>query len=227
MRSPEPRDIMCLATDYDRTLTDSALRPSSRALAALDRARRAGRRVIIVSGRDVAFLEREVGHVADAIVGENGAIVLHEGRSRRMGSGHERIRDALACLAIPLERGEILASADVEHEEMLREALARAGVEADLIRNRDRVMVLPRGVDKALGLLAALEALGIAPGRCAAAGDGENDLPLLSAVGYGIAVENAVDELKAIARHVTSRYGGDGLADWIDAAWLPAEEVAA
>ncbi|HUR69767.1 MAG TPA: HAD hydrolase family protein [Candidatus Thermoplasmatota archaeon] len=223
---PSAAAVRALATDLDRTLTDADLVLVPRVLDALARARAAGGRVVVVSGRDLPFLRSHVGHVADAIVAENGAILLlPQGAPRRLGPSVD-VQGALARLAVPLERGEVLASADVEHEELLRATLVQAGIDATLIRNRDRVMVLPRGVDKALGVLAALDALGVAPEHAAAAGDGENDVPLLASVGYRVAVGNAVPELKAIAAHVPSQYGGEGLADWIEGCWIPALEAA-
>lgn len=217
--------IRALATDYDRTLTDERLRVVPEALEAIATARKAGLQVVLISGRDLDFLEKEMGHLVDAIVAENGCIVLQPGGQPEHTSEPWDLHAALACLDIPLERGRVIASADIEHEPLLRETLERAGLLADLVRNRDRVMVLPRGIDKAAGLLVALKALAIPPGACAAAGDGENDVPLLEMVGYGIAVANAVPELKAHADHVTARFGGHGLAAWIVDLWLPAHGV--
>lgn len=223
MRSPE---IDALAVDYDRTITDLRLQLSARAVDGLARARRAGKKVIVVSGRGLDFLEREVGHLADALVGENGCFLLHAGERRCLAPDLD-LDAALASLPIEIERGTLIASVDARHEGLLRDALARAGASVDLIRNRDRVMVLPRGVDKARGVLAALDALGIDPARAAAAGDGENDVAMLSAVGYGVAVANAVDEVKAVARYVCDGAGGDGLARWIDEVWLRGVEARA
>lgn len=177
-----------------------------------------------MSGRDLAFLRRELGDVADALVAENGCFLDHAGDARRLGPLVD-LRGALASLGVPLEVGEALVSADLRHAARLRAALQEAGVEADLIPNRDRVMALPRGVDKALGVVEALATLGVDPKRAAAAGDGENDIALLRAVGYGVAVANAVDELKSVADHVTDEAGGDGVASWIEERWL--KEVSA
>lgn len=221
-----PHEIRALALDFDRTLTDEALNLSPRVLDALRQARRAGGKVLIVSGRDLPFLEREVGDAADLYVGENGCLVLRPGEAPiATCEGHPGFREALADASFEVDHQRILASADVEHEAELRALLAAAKVEADLIRNKDRVMVLPPGVDKAAGLLSALRILDVEPRRCAAAGDGENDLVMLKAVGYGIAVRNAVPELKRVARHVTGKPGGEGVADWVLETWLPALEV--
>ena len=218
-----PADVRALATDFDRTLTDESLVLSPRVLDALRAARAQGLKVLVVSGRDLPFLEREVGDAADLLVGENGCLVQKPGEEPvSVCPVRSDLRKAFESALFPVEYQTVAASADVEHEETLRRMLDAGRIEADLIRNKDRVMVLPRGVDKAAGLLRALALLGVDPAHCAAAGDGENDVVMLQAVGHGIAVANAVPELKAVARHVTTRPGGDGLADWIHDVWLPA-----
>lgn len=220
-----PRDVVALATDFDRTLTGPDLAPTPAALRQLRRARAEGRKVIVVSGRGAAFLQEAVADAADALVAENGCVVVVDGVTRSIAPSFSDVRQALAALGLPLETGEFLVSAGVEHEGRLRAALDAAGMEADLVRNLDRVMVLPRGVDKAAGLLAALRALGVPPDRCAAVGDGENDVAMLRAVGLRLAVGNAVPELKAEAHLVLDGYGGDAVASWIERSWL-AREVA-
>ena len=220
MRRP---DLDALCTDYDRTLTDPDLRPVPEALRALDEARRLGKRVVVVSGRDLPFLEEHLGPHVDAIVAENGCLVRGPDGEVLATAGKWDIQACLAPLGIPIEYGMHLASLDVNEAAKARAALAKAGIQADLVPNRDRIMVVPKGVDKAAGLRRALTLLGVDPARTAAAGDGENDVPMLLAVGYGIAVANAVDELKGIADEVTARPGGHGIAEWVAQTWLRPE----
>lgn len=52
--------------------------------------------------------------------------------------------------------------------------------------------------------------LGLTPGQVAYVGDDVMDLPLIRYVGFGVAVANAVDEVKRYADYVTTRMGGDG-----------------
>ena len=54
------------------------------------------------------------------------------------------------------------------------------------------------------------ESLGAGPAACAMIGDDLPDLPVLRACGYPVAVPDAVAEVKAVARYVTSRPGGGG-----------------
>jgi HAD superfamily hydrolase (TIGR01484 family) len=221
---PAASEIKALALDYDRTLTTEDLRPVPRALDLLDAARRRGLKVIVVSGRDMAYLDRVLGRHADALVAENGCLwKLAGGAPQETRPRLGDVRKALEGLDVETEFGEVLASMDAAHHDRLADHFRARGFELDLVRNRDRVMVLPRGVDKAVGLLAALRALGVAPHDCAAAGDGENDVPLLRAVGHGIAVLNAVPELKDEADEVVPLPGGEGIAHWVSERWLPAQ----
>lgn len=216
--------IQALAVDFDRTLTDASLRPHSAALRALRLARERGRRVVIVSGRDRAFLTSEIGDAADLVVAENGCIVAtRDAPPRRLGRDADAIHRALAGLDVPIERGEVICAADASHRALIEQALRDARVSADLILNRDRIMVVPRGVDKAAGALDALALMGVRPERAAAAGDAENDVVMLRAVGFAIAVGNALPEVKRVAHHVTQGFGGEGLARWIEDEWLRAE----
>jgi 3-deoxy-D-manno-octulosonate 8-phosphate phosphatase (KDO 8-P phosphatase) len=55
-----------------------------------------------------------------------------------------------------------------------------------------------------------LAELGLTPGQTAYVGDDLMDLPIVRHVGFGVAVANAVDELKEHADYVTTRRGGEG-----------------
>jgi hypothetical protein len=65
---------------------------------------------------------------------------------------------------------------------------------------------------KGNGLRWLMAHLGLSPQDCAAFGDGENDVDLLHAVEYGVAVENATDSCKAAAKYVTKDHNEDGVA---------------
>jgi hydroxymethylpyrimidine pyrophosphatase-like HAD family hydrolase len=56
-------------------------------------------------------------------------------------------------------------------------------------------MVLPVGMNKGLGLKAALERLAIGQEYVVGVGDAENDHSLLAGVGVGVAVSNALPSL--------------------------------
>jgi Cof subfamily protein (haloacid dehalogenase superfamily) len=68
------------------------------------------------------------------------------------------------------------------------------------------------GVTKAAGLAFLGERLGFAAGRTIAFGDGENDVELLEWAGYGIAVANAHERVKAVADWVCPPASEEGVA---------------
>ena len=68
------------------------------------------------------------------------------------------------------------------------EAIRDLGLELQVIFNKGAVMVLPSGVNKATGLDAALDELGLSPHNVVGVGDAENDhafLALLRVRGRG------------------------------------------
>ncbi|MFA5860812.1 MAG: HAD hydrolase family protein [Candidatus Thermoplasmatota archaeon] len=219
--------MRAVAADYDRTLTThDTLELVPEALDALRTLRSIGVKTIIVSGRSVDFLALAVGDVADAIVAENGCLLrTNEGLVTPIGGVAADLERALDGLDVETERGQVIVSFDLASEGLVREALERSGIRGHLVRNRDRVMLLPEGIDKAVGLLAALELVGVLPEHCVAFGDGENDIPMLRAVGRGVAVGNAAPSLQAVADDITSLPGGLGVAAWIRAQ-LTLEEAA-
>jgi hypothetical protein len=58
--------------------------------------------------------------------------------------------------------------------------------------------------------------LGVSLSEIVAIGDGTNDIPLLSLVGLAIAMQNAPDEVKAVAHYVTLDVDHSGLAAAIE-----------
>lgn len=72
------------------------------------------------------------------------------------------------------------------------------------------------GVDKGNGLLRLGELLGIRREEIMACGDGNNDLPMIRAVGLGVAMANAIDEVKEAADYITCTNDENGVAKAIE-----------
>ena len=70
----------------------------------------------------------------------------------------------------------------------------------------------PLGVDKSRALRETFAALGIDQSEVAAFGDAQNDRTMLEWAGCGVAMGNAVDEVKAVADYVTLSNNDDGIA---------------
>lgn len=89
------------------------------------------------------------------------------------------------------------------HAKALMEAHPLAS-EFDFVRSaRDLCEIMPKGIDKGTVLPKLAEHLGVDMCRTIAVGDYNNDLGMIRAAGMGIAVANAVEEVKAIADHIT------------------------
>jgi Cof subfamily protein (haloacid dehalogenase superfamily) len=69
---------------------------------------------------------------------------------------------------------------------------------------------------KGIGLCALCDALGISMSEAAAYGDAENDIPMLTAVGYGTAMKNAETAVKQAALRVTEMTNDE---DWVANEW--------
>ncbi len=60
--------------------------------------------------------------------------------------------------------------------------------------------------------------MGLKPENFAALGDSENDILMFKAAGLGLAVGNAVPEVKAVADYVAEKPYGEGAAEALE--WL-------
>ncbi len=89
------------------------------------------------------------------------------------------------------------------------------GEQLHLYRSNDTLIeVAPKSVSK-LSAINLLLQPGQSLSQVIAFGDNYNDLEMLQSVGCGIAVENAREEVKAIAKEVTLKNTADGVAHWI------------
>jgi hydroxymethylpyrimidine pyrophosphatase-like HAD family hydrolase len=192
-----------LAADYDGTIaTHGAVGPSTRA--ALERLRSSGRRVVLVTGRELdELLEIFKGiEVCDLVVAENGAVLYEPPTGRTDILCAAPTPEFVADLRGRLGRmsvGRAIVATWRPHEGALLDAIRRHGLELQVIFNKDAVMVLPSGVNKATGLAAALTRLKLSPRNTVAVGDAENDHAMLEMCECGAAVSNSVPALRARA----------------------------
>lgn len=76
--------------------------------------------------------------------------------------------------------------------------------------------ILPEGIHKAWGLEQILTGLDIEPEQVMAFGDSDNDIELLSYVGYSYAMENATDKVKAVAKYMAPSHLEAGVLQVIE-----------
>jgi hydroxymethylpyrimidine pyrophosphatase-like HAD family hydrolase len=212
---------LVLATDYDGTLADDG-RVGPSTLAALWRLRESGRKLVLVTGRelpDLLSVFPEYG-LFDRIVAENGALLFRPETREEQLLGEAPPRALLEGLAArnvtPLSVGRVIVATWSPHENTVLEVIRELGLELQVIFNKGAVMVLPSGVNKASGVRAALADLLLSPHNAVAVGDAENDHALLAACELGVAVANALPALKERADLVTVQARGAGVSELID-----------
>jgi len=210
-----------LACDYDGTLARHGV-VDENTIAALDRLRQSGRRIIMVTGRELPDLLSIFPHpnLFDRIVAENGAIVYNPAdRSQQLlGDPHPPILvDTLRRRGVqPLSVGKVIVATRQPQEPVVLDVIQELGLELEVIFNKGAVMVLPSGINKATGLLVALESLQLSPHNIVGIGDAENDLAFLSVCERGVATANALPVLKEQADWVTRGNHGAGVIELVD-----------
>ncbi len=212
---------LALATDYDGTLASDG-RVDDETIAALDRLRDSGRRLILVTGRhldDLLNVFPEI-NLCEWVVLENGALLYQPATRQEKPLGApppEEFVKALQQQGVdPLAVGRVIVATWHPHENTVLDVIRDLGLEYQVIFNKGAVMVLPSGVNKASGLSAALKELGLSPHNTVAIGDAENDQALLDCCGCGVAVANALPMLKERADFVTKGDRGAGVVELID-----------
>jgi hydroxymethylpyrimidine pyrophosphatase-like HAD family hydrolase len=210
-----------IATDYDGTLAAGGV-VGDDTVAALERLRKSGRQVVLVTGRE---LEDLLGiftrpELFDRIVAENGALVYNPSDRRVTQIGEPpplALIDALRARGVvPLSVGHVIVSSWEPHEATVLDEIRKFGLELQVIFNKGAVMVLPPGVNKATGLDAALEQLSLSRHNAIGVGDAENDHAFLKTCECAVAVANALPTVKAHADLVTRGDHGAGVIELID-----------
>lgn len=82
--------------------------------------------------------------------------------------------------------------------------------------NVDNFELNAKGCDKGTGLLAFCTVLGMDPAETMAIGDNGNDLGMLREAGLAVAVDNAIDAVKAVCDVVVADYREDGFAEAVE-----------
>jgi hydroxymethylpyrimidine pyrophosphatase-like HAD family hydrolase len=209
-----------LACDYDGTLAWDGL-VTDETLAALDRLLASGRRLILVTGRELPDLMEVFPRfeIFERIVAENGALLYRPSTREGKVLGEEPPKpfvSALRARGVPISIGSSIVATNTPHEKTVVEVIRNLGLELHVVFNKGSVMVLPSGVNKGTGLNAALLELGLSPHNVVGVGDAENDHAFLALCECSVAVSNALPMLKERADVVTVGARGDGVRELID-----------
>jgi HAD superfamily hydrolase (TIGR01484 family) len=213
-----------LASDYDGTLASDG-RVAAATVKAVERFKATGRRLLLVTGRELGDLRAvfEQIELFDVVVAENGALLYFPATQEERAlapSPPERFVAALRAKDVkPLSVGRSIVATWTPNETVVLAIIRELGLDWQLTFNKGAVMCLPPGVNKASGLAAALSDLKLSPHNVVGVGDAENDIAFLSACGCSVAVANAIKEVKDQADFCTAAARGAGVAELIDR-WL-------
>src|SRR5262249_8749910 len=205
-----------LACDYDGTIARDGVVAES-TLAALIRLKESGRRLILVTGRELDSLIPACPRldVFDRVVAENGAVLYRPHRKEQKLLTEPPVERLVAALRTrgvsPLSIGQGIVSTWQPNETIVLDVIRDLGLELQVVFNKGAVMVLPSGVNKATGAAVALRELALSPHNCVGVGDAENDHAFLRACEAAAVVANALPTLKESADLVTSRANGEGV----------------
>ncbi|MBV8507645.1 MAG: HAD-IIB family hydrolase [Alphaproteobacteria bacterium] len=209
-----------LATDYDGTLAEDGL-VAEETIVALRAFRQSGRKLILVTGRELADLRRVFSHLDlfDVAVVENGAVLVDPATGKEIPLGKEPpplfVEELRRRNVNPLSVGRSIVATWEPNEKTVLDTIRDLGLELQIVFNKGAVMVLPAGINKASGLAAALARLQLSPLNVVGIGDAENDHAFLRACGCAVAVANALPTVKADAEIVTSAPRGAGVVETI------------
>ena len=209
-----------LATDYDGTLAHHGV-VSRQTLGAIERLRAAGKKLVLVTGRELEELKQVFPAIGlcDLVVAENGALLYwpNTGQMKLLGEPAppafvQELRDR----GVPVAAGRVIVATVEPHEITVLQTIKKMELELEMIFNKGSVMILPTGLNKATGLREGLARMGLSTRYTIGVGDAENDHAFLRICGCGIAVANALPALKSRADFVTARPHGEGITELID-----------
>ena len=218
------------AVDIDGTITMNGMGTIN--LGALSKLRSLsddGHNVILVTGRSSVegYLLAIVGGLTHLAVGENGGCITFGDKiqHRMLGNKGECIH-ALATIQSKL---------DIEIKEkpvfprMTEVVLERTfdidNVQKFIDENNLNVVLTDsgyayhinsKGIDKGSGFMEAIKMLEIDVNDTIAIGDSDTDVPLFKVVKNNIAVSNSTENLKKLAKIVTTKKSGEGVLEGLD-----------
>src|SRR5688500_9646829 len=207
---------LALCTDYDGTIAHHG-KVDAATIGALEELRASGRRLILVTGRELDDLQTVFDRLDlfDRVVAENGALLYRPAKKEERVLGEAPSAAFVAALrnrgVDRISVGRSIVATWEPHEKAVLDAIRELGLELQVIFNKGAVMILPAGVNKASGLKAALEELKISIHNTVGVGDAENDHALLASCECSAAVSNALPSLLETADIALAGDHGNGV----------------
>jgi phosphoglycolate phosphatase (TIGR01487 family) len=218
------------AIDIDGTITLNGM--GTIHLGALSRLRSLkdeGHNVVLVTGRSSVegYLLSIFGGLTRVAVGENGGCITFGDKIQHklLGNKGECIH-ALATIQSRIDAEikekpvfprmtEVVLERTFEIEKA-QKIVDGANLNVVLTDSGYAYHINSKGVDKGSGFLEAIKILGVNLNDAIAIGDSETDVPLFKIVKNSIAVSNSTENLKKIAKIVTTKKSGEGVLEGLD-----------
>lgn len=225
-----PRAVV---TDVDGTLTDRSRRLEPRAVAAVRSLEAQGIPVVLATGNVLPFalsLHRFVG-LTGPIVAENGGLIYHATDGR---STVERCADVtiarrafreLVRRGVPARRlfTDRWRETEVALEPTVPLTTVRRvlrGWPLTIESTGYAIHLMERGHGKLPALVRALSFLGLTPRACVVLGDGDNDVAMLRAAGFGVSFPSGSERARRAAGYVTRAAYAAGFLEGVKASGL-------
>ncbi len=210
-----------LATDYDGTLARDG-RVSESTLLALYRFVASGRKLILVTGRELPQLKSVFSTLSlfHWVVAENGGLLYEPSTNKEILIGNpasQKLADTLMSRGVnQVSVGQCVVATWSPFESVVLETIRDLGLELQTVFNKGAVMVLPTGVNKAFGLEHALQEMKLSQHNTVGVGDAENDHAFLKLCEFSAAVSNALPAVKANVDLILPADHGAGVEFLID-----------
>ena len=218
------------AVDIDGTITLNGMGTIHlEALSKLRSLKDDGHNVVLVTGRSSVegYLLSIFGGLTHLAVGENGGCITFGDKIQHKMLGNKG--ECVHALATIQSRLDIEIKEKPVFPRMTEVVLERTFQieEAQKIVDRGNLNVIlsdsgygyhinSKGVNKGSGFLEAIKILDVDLNDVIAIGDSETDIPLFKIVENSIAVSNSTENLKKIAKIVTTKKSGEGVLEGLD-----------
>jgi phosphoglycolate phosphatase len=223
-----------VVTDVDGTLTDEGRRLDPDAVRILRAVEDRGIPVLLATGNVLPIalaLYRSLG-LSGPIVAENGGLLYRKDPAG--GDVVERLADpkvarrafdVLVRSGLPVRRlftdrwreSEVALEANVPVAAVRR---CLGSLPVDVESTGYAVHLMERGAGKLPGLVRALAYLGLTPADCVILGDGDNDVRMLRAAGFGVSFASASPRARRAARYVTRGSFAAGFVEGLKASGI-------
>lgn len=218
--------LKVFAVDIDGTLTENGSKVNLYALSLLRALEQLGYKVIFVTGRSSieAYILAVFAGTSKIAVGENGGVVTISPSEHILLADRAVCERAYNILKARIDNVRIkqvfprMTEVVLERTFSIDEAsriFEQEGLDVKIVDSMYAYHINEKGIDKAKGLKKALDILGLSLDECIAIGDSATDVPLFKACAYSIAIGNADDHVKSMAKVSVKGKDGNGLAEAI------------